>query len=30
MSFSNYSTPTPPGDDDAGRPPRTVLEEVLY
>ena len=31
MSFSNYSTPTPPpSDDDAGRPPRTVLEEVLY
>ena len=31
MSFSNYSTPSPPpSDDDAGRPPRTVLEEVLY
>ncbi len=32
MSFSNYGTPsqpTPP-DDDAGRPPRQVLEEVLY
>ena len=30
MSFSNYSTPTPPGDDPAARPPRQVLEEVLY
>jgi MoxR-like ATPase len=31
MSFSNYaSQPTPPGDDDGGRPPRQVLEEVLY
>ena len=30
MSFSNYSSQTLPGDDDPGRPPRTVLEEVLY
>ncbi len=31
MSFSNYSTqPTPPGEPAGGRPPRQVLEEVLY
>src|SRR4051794_32275702 len=29
MSFTNYPTPTPP-EDDTGRPPRQVLEEVLY
>src|SRR6195952_1414920 len=28
-SFSNYTTPPPPGDD-PGRQPRKVLEEVLY
>jgi MoxR-like ATPase len=31
MSFSNYSTPPPPPpDEDPGRQPRKVLEEVLY
>src|SRR6195952_62470 len=28
-SFSNYTTPPPP-DEDPGRQPRKVLEEVLY
>ncbi|MEA2223462.1 MAG: MoxR-like ATPase, partial [Solirubrobacteraceae bacterium] len=30
MTFSNYGAASSPPDDDGGRPPRQILEEVLY